>query len=84
MSQPVKRGSEIDMPDKRFPHGLLPALVLPFLKFPHGIAHQPQHRWPEPDENCPPFGVTTLVLIDGFGADPQRQTQTDRAQRGCV
>jgi hypothetical protein len=36
-----------------------------------GVADQPEHRGPQPDEEGAALGVPALVLIDGLGADPQ-------------
>jgi hypothetical protein len=44
------------------------------------IADEPEHRWPQPDEEGAPLRVAAHVLIDGLGPDPQADAQTDRAQ----
>jgi hypothetical protein len=49
-----------------------------------GVADQPEHRRPEADEYRAAFSVVALELIHRFRADPERQTQTDAAERQAV
>src|SRR3954470_18822096 len=45
------------------------------------VAHEPEHRWPEPDEQCAPLRVAALVLVDGLGANPQGDAEPDARKR---
>src|SRR5581483_10956644 len=45
------------------------------------IADQPQHRWPQSDEQGAALRVSALVLVDGLGPDPEPDAQADRAKR---
>ena len=46
------------------------------------VPDQPEHRRPKAHEERPALGVSALLLIDGLGADPQRDAEIDRGQRG--
>lgn len=52
---------------RRRPGGLFPRLKR--------VADEPEHWGPEADEQGAAFGVAALVLVDGFGADPQRDAE---------
>jgi hypothetical protein len=49
-----------------------------------GVSHEPELRGPQSDEQRPPLGVPSLILIDGLGPDPEPDAQRDRSQRGDV
>src|SRR4051812_31452699 len=49
-----------------------------------GVAHQPEHRRPEADEERPPFGVAAFVLADRLRPDPEDHAEHDRAEREQV
>src|SRR6476661_6547690 len=48
----------------------------------HVVADQPEHRSPETHEDRAALGVAASRLVDGLGADPQRQRQRDAGQGG--
>jgi hypothetical protein len=41
------------------------------------VADEPEHRWPEADEEGAAFGVAAFVLIDGFRTDPEADAEAD-------
>ena len=49
-----------------------------------GVADQPEHRGPEPDEQGAALGVAALFLRHGLGADPEADAEADGAQRRGV
>src|SRR4051794_32729284 len=49
-----------------------------------GVADEPEHRRPEPDEQRAALRVAACLLVDDLRADPQRQAQPDAAQRRAV
>jgi hypothetical protein len=49
-----------------------------------GIAGQPEHRGPEPDEDRAALGVAALVLVHGLGADPEDDAEHHGPERGAV
>ncbi len=48
------------------------------------VSDLPEGGRPEADEEGASFGVATLVLVDGLGADPEADTQGYRAERERV
>src|SRR4051812_42481905 len=48
------------------------------------VADRPERRRPEADEDRAPFRVSTLVLVDRLGADPEADAETHRPERGTV
>src|SRR3954451_17917000 len=57
-----------------------PVASVPLLEL-EGVADEPEHWWPESDEEGSPLCVATLLLVDGFRADPQGDAELDRSQR---
>src|SRR4051812_39230701 len=51
---------------------------------PQRVAHLPERRRPEPDEQGAPLGVAALVLIDRLRPDPKADAQSDGAERASV
>lgn len=49
-----------------------------------GVADQPEHGWPETDEEGAALGVAALVLADRLGASPEHDAEEDRDHREAV
>jgi hypothetical protein len=83
-SGPTSASSPSMPSDAAFRHptlGVGPFRGSPLLVAFDRIADEPDRRWPQTDEERAAFGVPTLVLIDGLGADPQTDTQRHRPHR---
>ena len=48
------------------------------------VADEPEHRRPQAHEQRAPLGVAPLILVDGLGADPERDAESDARDRGDV
>ena len=48
------------------------------------VSDQPDRWRPQADEQRSALGVTALVLIDGLGADPQNDAQSDGTEREAL
>lgn len=48
------------------------------------VADKPEHWGPEANEQGPAFRVAAFVLVDGFGADPQRYAEPDGSEREAL
>jgi hypothetical protein len=48
------------------------------------VPDEPEHRRPEADEERAALGVPAFLLVDGLGADPQRDAQADARERRGV
>ena len=48
------------------------------------VADEPEHRRPQAHEQRSSLGVAPLVLVDGLGADPERDAESDARERGDV
>ena len=59
--------------------GSSPARAL--LKFDR-VAYQPEHGRPEADEQGSPLRVSSLLLVNCLRADPERDAEVDRRERG--
>jgi uncharacterized protein (UPF0548 family) len=49
-----------------------------------GVTHEPKHRRPKTHEQGSALGILTLVLADGFRANPERKAEQDGEQRKPV
>jgi hypothetical protein len=45
------------------------------------IADEPNGRWPQTDEQGATFGIPAFVLVNGLGANPQANAQSNGAHR---
>lgn len=54
------------------------------LRPPERIAHKPEHRWPESNEQGPALGVVALVFPDRLRPNPEGDALHNRDERQAV